>query len=105
MNILFLSTRSPYPLISGHSLGTYHILKGAAQKHDVTLVAFVQLPEHELKKENLDHLRSFCKAVYPFEIPSDMSRFTSAKMLFYKIIFPSSFCSAKIWCPFDVAKN
>ena len=74
MNILFLSTRSPYPLISGHSLRTYHILKGAAQKHNVTLLTFIQLPEHELKDENLDHLRSFCKAVYPFKIPVDFSK-------------------------------
>jgi glycosyltransferase involved in cell wall biosynthesis len=76
MNILFLSTRSPYPLISGHSLRTYHILKGAAREHDVTLVTFAQHPEHELKPENLDHLRSFCKAVHPFHIPADMSRAT-----------------------------
>lgn len=76
MNILFLSTRSPYPLISGHSLRTYHILKGAAQEHDVTLVTFAQHPEHELKTENLEHLRGFCKAVYPFRIPADMSRAT-----------------------------
>ncbi len=74
MRILFLSTRSPYPLISGHSLRTYHILKGAAEEHDVTLVTFVQHPEHELKRENLEHLRSFCTAVHPFPVPSDTSR-------------------------------
>lgn len=80
MNILFLSTRSPYPLISGHSLRTYHILKGAAKKHNVTLVTFIQL-EDELNKEHLDHLRSFCRAVYPFRIPTD----SSASKLFWGI--------------------
>jgi polysaccharide biosynthesis protein PslH len=74
MNILFLSTRSPYPLISGHSLRTYHILKGAAEHHNVILVTFIQHPEHELRAENLAQLRSFCKAVYTFQIPSDVSK-------------------------------
>jgi glycosyltransferase involved in cell wall biosynthesis len=99
MNILFLSTRSPYPLISGHSLRTYHILKGAATKHNVILATFVQLPEHELKKENLDHLRSFCKAVYPFEIPADMSRFTFAKMLLLNLFSFLPFVAQKYDAP------
>jgi len=99
MNILFLSTRSPYPLISGHSLRTYHILKGAAQNHNVTFVTFVQLPEHELKKENLDHLKSFCKAVYPFEIPADLSRITLAKMLFLNLFSSLPFVAQKYDAP------
>jgi len=99
MNLLFLSTRSPYPLISGHSLRTYHILKGAAQKHNVTFVTFVQLPEHELKKENLDHLRSFCKAVYPFQIPADLSRITLAKMIFLNLFSSLPFVAQKYDAP------
>jgi glycosyltransferase involved in cell wall biosynthesis len=99
MNILFLSTRSPYPLISGHSLRTYHILKGAAQNHNVTFLTFVQLPEHEFKKENLDHLRSFCKAVYPFEIPADLSRITFAKMLFLNLFSSLPFVAQKYDAP------
>lgn len=99
MNVFFLSTRSPYPLISGHSLRTYHILKGAAQNHKVTFVTFVQLPEHELKKENLDHLRSFCKAVYPFEIPADRSKITLAKMLFLNLFSSLPFVAQKYDAP------
>lgn len=95
MNVLFLSTRSPYPLISGHSLRTYHILKGAAQNHNVTFVTFVQLPEHELKKENLDHLKSFCKAVYPFKIPVDFSRVKLASSLFLNLFSPLPFVTQK----------
>jgi glycosyltransferase involved in cell wall biosynthesis len=99
MNILFLSTRSPYPLISGHSLRTYHILKGAAQNHNVTFVTFVQLPEHELKKENLDHLRSFCKAVYPFKIPVDFSKVKLASSLFINLFSPLPFVAQKYDAP------
>jgi glycosyltransferase involved in cell wall biosynthesis len=99
MNILFLSTCSPYPLISGHSLRTYHILKGASQKHDVTLVTFVQLPEHELKDENLAHLRSFCKAVYPFKIPVDFSKVKLASSLFINLFSPLPFVAQKYDAP------
>jgi glycosyltransferase involved in cell wall biosynthesis len=94
MNILLLSTRSPYPLISGHSLRTYHILRGAAQKHDVTLITFVQL-EEELKKENIEHLRSFCRSVYPFRIPVDMSRIRLASSLFLNLFSPLPFVAQK----------
>ena len=65
MNVLFLSTRSPYPLVSGHCLRTYYTLKGAAERHNVIFVTFIQ-KEEELKKENIDHLKEFCHAVYPF---------------------------------------
>jgi sugar transferase (PEP-CTERM/EpsH1 system associated) len=77
MNILFLSTRSPFPLVSGHSLRTYHILRGAARNHEVTLVTFVQL-EDEWKDRNLEHLRGFCKSVHPYRIPLDESRWKLA---------------------------
>jgi glycosyltransferase involved in cell wall biosynthesis len=98
MNILFLSTRSPYPLISGHSLRTYHILRGAAQKHDVILITFVQL-EEELKKENIQHLRSFCTSVYPFRIPVDMSRIRLASSLFLNLFSPLPFVTQKYDAP------
>lgn len=99
MNILFLSTRSPYPLISGHSLRTYHILKGAAQKHNVTLITFVQLPEHELKEENLVHLRSLCKAVYPFKIPTDYSKLKIALGLLMNLFSSKPFVAEKYDVP------
>jgi len=95
MNILFLSTRSPYPLISGHSLRTYHILKGAAQKHRVTLLTFIQLPEHELKQENLAHLKSFCAAVHPFHIPVDLSRIKLSAKLFLNLFSSLPFVAQK----------
>ncbi|ABB32229.1 glycosyl transferase group 1 [Geobacter metallireducens RCH3] len=79
MNVLFLSTKSPYPLINGHSLRTYHTLRDAARRHDVTLVTFIQQPEHELKPEHIEHLKSFCKEVHTFPIPVDQSR---AKLAF-----------------------
>lgn len=98
MNILFLSTRSPYPLVSGHSLRTYHILKGAAEKHNVTLITFIQL-EDELKKKHLDHLKSFCRAVHPFRVPVDMSRIKLAASLLLNLFSHLPFVAQKYDAP------
>lgn len=94
MNILFLSTRSPYPLISGHSLRTYHILKGATENHNVTLVTFIQLKD-ELKRENIEHLRRCCRAVYHFRIPVDLSRIRLVSSLFLNLFSPFPFVVQK----------
>jgi len=95
MNILFLATRSPFPLISGLSMRTYHILRGVAQRHKVTLLTFVQLPEHELKRENLDHLSSFCRAVHPFRIPVDGSKWKLGMGLLGNLFSPLPFVAQK----------
>ena len=98
MNILFLSTRSPYPLISGHSLRTYHILKGAAQKHNVILITFIQL-ENELNEENLRHLKSICQEVYTFRIPVGVSKFRLYTSLFSNLFSPLPFVAQKYDVP------
>jgi glycosyltransferase involved in cell wall biosynthesis len=59
----------------------------------------VQLPEHELKEENLNHLRSFCKAVYPLKIPVDFSRFKLAKGLSMNLFSPLPFIAIKYDTP------
>jgi len=62
-------------------------------------VTFVQLPEHELKEENLKHLKSFCKAVYPFEIPLDISKAKLAMALFLNLFSPLPFVAKKYDVP------
>lgn len=94
MRILFLSTRSPYPLISGHSLRTYHMVKGAAQRHRVTLVTFIQL-EVEGKEENVEHLRGFCEDVFQFKIPMDMSRMNLAASVLRNLLSPAPLVAQK----------
>jgi glycosyltransferase involved in cell wall biosynthesis len=94
MKILFLSTRSPYPLISGHSLRTYHILKGAAEKHNVTLITFVQLKE-ELEESNLGHLRKLCDSVTQFQVPSDVSRLELSSKLLCNLVSGLPFVAQK----------
>lgn len=104
MNVLFLSTKSPYPLINGHSLRTYHTLRDAARRHDVTLVTFIQQPEHELKPEHIEHLKSFCKEVHTFPIPVDQSRAKLAFSLGRNLLSDLPFVASKYDSPAMRAK-
>lgn len=40
MNILIVTTRLPYPMISGAKIRAFHILKALAERHRVTLISF-----------------------------------------------------------------
>ena len=98
MNVLFLSTRSPYPLVSGHCLRTYYTLKGAAERHNVIFVTFIQ-KEEELKKENIDHLKEFCHAVYPFKIPAYSSPLKLLASLLINLFSPLPYVAQKYDVP------
>jgi polysaccharide biosynthesis protein PslH len=57
LNILFINSRLPYPLISGDRVKTYYLLGHLAKSHKVTLVSFYQgkevLKEYEQKIRDL----------------------------------------------------
>lgn len=65
MKILVLCRELPLPLTTGEKIRCYHILKGLAEHHDVTLVSLV-LNQSEL--QYISELKKFCSAVYPVEI-------------------------------------
>lgn len=60
MNILFLTKVLPYPPNNGHRNRTFHILKGLADKHNVSLVCF---GDTERDKEREKGLRDYCSLV------------------------------------------
>jgi polysaccharide biosynthesis protein PslH len=60
MNILFLSRWFPYPPNNGAKLRIYHLLRGLAQQHEITLLTFADSTEMGL---NLSELRSLCREV------------------------------------------
>lgn len=60
MRIAFLSARLPYPLNTGGRIRTYHLLKAAADVHDVTLISAV---EAERETASLEALRDALPAV------------------------------------------
>jgi glycosyltransferase involved in cell wall biosynthesis len=71
LNILFVSTKNPYPIADGHGLRTYNLLKHAAKKFNIFLLTFLQT-ERDLT--GLNHMRQFCKDVIPIPIPLKESR-------------------------------
>lgn len=68
MHVLFISTRSPYPLNGGHALRTFHTLREAARRHYVSFLTFVQ---HEEEWDGLPVLKEFCEDVVALPIPAD----------------------------------
>lgn len=57
MNILFLSGWFPYPPNNGSKLRIYHLLRGLASKHSITLLCLSDGTEEEA---DLAHLRNLC---------------------------------------------
>jgi sugar transferase (PEP-CTERM/EpsH1 system associated) len=54
MKVLFISEQFPYPLHDGGNLRTYHLLRGLAAEHDVTLLAHA--PREKCDPDSLGRL-------------------------------------------------
>lgn len=57
MKILFLSRWYPYPINNGSKLRIYHLLRGLAQHHEVTLLSFADQPDVD---PNAPEIQSLC---------------------------------------------
>ncbi len=71
LRVLFIAQVFPYPLDSGPKIRAYYVLRYLASHHRVTLVAFLT---HPRERRYVDHLASFCEAVYPVERPRSLWR-------------------------------
>lgn len=60
VKILFVTTKSPYPLFEGRALRTYNLMKEVARSHEVHLASFVQ-DQQDL--DGIEHMRSLCPVV------------------------------------------
>lgn len=60
MNILFITEKFPYPLDTGGNVRSYHLLRGLAARHQVTLVA---TNGGEVRPAHVEHLSQFCATV------------------------------------------
>lgn len=81
LRILFLTNRSPFPIIDGQTRRTYNILKGLAARHDIHLLSLYQTPD-EIAAEHVRHLESFCKSVEMVAAPSKSLSVEMAVRLF-----------------------
>ena len=66
MKILFLSHRIPYPPNKGDKLRAFHIIKHLAQKHQITLLSFLDNP-HEA--EHVHGLEEYCSSISALQRP------------------------------------
>ena len=71
LRVLFLAQVFPYPLDSGPKIRAYYVLRYLAARHRVTLAGFIT---HSRELGYVDHLASFCEAVYPVERPRSLAR-------------------------------
>jgi glycosyltransferase involved in cell wall biosynthesis len=85
LKILFLTNRIPFPIIDGQTRRTYHILKGLAQKHEVTLLSLYERIE-EIAPKNIQHIESFCKDVDFLPAPSKAFSFAMTVRLFRSLV-------------------
>jgi glycosyltransferase involved in cell wall biosynthesis len=77
MKILWISHFLPYPPKGGALQRSHHLLRQAAGRHEVRLVALNQrknLPSKQSLKEASRYLESVCSGVDVFPIPSDSAK-------------------------------
>ncbi len=60
MHILFLSSWFPYPANNGSKIRVYNLLRGLAQRHEITLVSFTDRPGEPVPPQ----LKALCRQVY-----------------------------------------
>ena len=61
MNILVVTTKSPWPLNEGRALRTYNLLRQASKRNRITLCTYVQ---SQAEIDGLDEMRKFCDVVH-----------------------------------------
>ena len=79
-NILILTPQLPYPPQQGTSLRNYHIIRGLAQHHDVTLLSFVEANQRTGPAAT-NPLWQLCRAVITVPAPARGRRQRLAHLL------------------------
>jgi polysaccharide biosynthesis protein PslH len=63
MRILYITSRFPYPALSGDRVRAYNQLRLLSKEHQIILLSPIKTPE---EYAGLDHIRSFCESVEVF---------------------------------------
>ncbi|MCP5094045.1 MAG: glycosyltransferase [Chloroflexi bacterium] len=67
-NILILTPQLPYPAHQGTSLRNFHIIRGLAETHDVTLLSFLE-PNQTADVEKIRPLHTLCTNIHTIPVP------------------------------------
>lgn len=90
MQLLFLTSRLPFPPDRGDRLRTFNLLANLGKHHEITLLTFVSNEEEE---GMVTELEGFCKEIYAVRRPKlrsiatvtgNMWRSTSLQLLYYR---------------------
>lgn len=73
MKILILTPQLPYPPHQGTTLRNYHILRGLADAHDLTLLSYVE-PGQQTTPAEMEPLLALCTAVKTVPTPPHPTR-------------------------------
>jgi glycosyltransferase involved in cell wall biosynthesis len=92
MRILCLTQVLPYPLDAGPKTRAYYTLRYLSQQHEVTLLSFVRPGDTPMAVE---HLRTFCQAVYTVPMPRSPAR--DAWHLLWSLANGTPFLIARDW--------
>lgn len=86
MKILFLTYDLPYPLNSGGKLRAFGIIKGLAEKHEITLLSYYR---EETQREFLPDLEKYCSKILLFKRPKPWGLKNILKTGFSRLPFAS----------------
>lgn len=87
MNILFLTTKLPYPPDSGGKIRDYNLFKEISKKHRVILLSFI---EDEKERLNIEALEPLCKKI---EVIREKN---TSKLALFTMIFTNLFAEKPV---------
>jgi len=88
MNILFLSTESPFPLDHGHHLRIYQNLKALAKRHRIFFLAFSREPQ---ALNDAAELKKLCASVDIIPLPQGKWRWRMYASMFANLFSPEAY--------------
>jgi polysaccharide biosynthesis protein PslH len=90
--VLFVTSRLPFPPREGHQLRSWHVLKGLAARHEVTLLSFARLDDDA---DAAEEMREHLAGLETFPIASERSKFALAWSLLRSALTREPFVSTK----------
>lgn len=92
--VLFVTTRFPYPLVTGDRLRAYVQIKNLARDHDVTLACF----SNDSSPEDVEHMREYCREIHvvPHSTLEGLARVTKELLVGSRPLQVAYFYSGKM---------
>ncbi len=96
MNILFISTKSPYPIKDGHSSRTYNVIRQISKTHTIFLLTYFLSREEETE---FPEMRKIAHAAQGFALKTHASKFHTMLCWLKSLILFKPFTAVKYETP------